>query len=244
MRVLRPLSAALRGRRRATAAALAEDCRGGRCGISEGTAGFQIRPDDFFSVQGLDHAGSGAGRRDSLPVGEALSPGYRRAHHRRDVLAHVARGSPHTHRGGCPGYRGGHLRGRQRPAGTAPCATVGDAVHRGSGRGGCRDGGVGSSRFWSLASCSVPSAIGLLPAFTQVAAAAAVRGQGDGDSDPAPPGSAGTCLLTETATRTSRSGRPDVHKMWKGADDDRDTHHRPRHNRKDSIPSFRLACRT
>jgi putative flavoprotein involved in K+ transport len=33
-----------------------------------------------------------------------------------------------------------------------------------------------------------------------------VRGQGDGDSDPAPPGSAGTCLLTETATRTSRSG--------------------------------------
>jgi hypothetical protein len=60
---------------------------------------------------------------------------------------------------------------------------------------------------WSLPSCSVPSAISLLPAFTQVAAAAAVRGQGDGDSDPAPPGSAGTCLLTETATRTSHPER-------------------------------------
>jgi hypothetical protein len=26
--------------------------------------------------------------------------------------------------------------------------------------------------------------------------------------------------------------------MWKEADDDRDAHRRPRHNRKDSIPSF------
>ena len=101
--------------------------------------------------------------------------------------------------------RAGSGAGRQRPAGTALCVTAGDAVHRGSGRGGCRDGGVGELSPWSLPSCSVSSTISLLPAFTQVAAAA-VRGQGDRDSDPAPPGSAGTCLLTETATRTSRSG--------------------------------------
>ena len=33
-------------------------------------------------------------------------------------------------------------------------------------------------------------------------------------------------------------GVPGVCRMRKGADDDRDAHHRPRHTRKDSIPSF------
>ena len=44
-------------------------------------------------------------------------------------------------------------------------------------------------------------------------------------------------LLTETLRGPHVRGVPGVCRMWKGADDDRDAHHRPRHNRNDSIPS-------